>query len=304
MKKSKKVMILAVSLVIAGLVIGTLGLCAAGFDFTKMSLARLTSNIHNVEEDFTSISIDTDISDVRLALSEDGTCQVVCLEEVNYFHKVSVENNTLTITTQDNRAWYEHIGINLGDHRNVTVFLPKKAYEDLTVVCRTADVEIPKDFSFGWADITTTTGDIKWQGSEVNTLSLEVTTGDIRVKDILFCKNITAKTNTGDITLSNIIATNDLIAKTTTGDVLFDRFDAGSMDVKTTTGDVTGTLLFYKRFTVITDTGTLRLPPMPDETDTTSVITNEAGEVLASVTSKLGPCNITTTTGDIRISLS
>lgn len=303
MKKSKKTIIFAVSLVVAGLIIGAVGLFAVNFDFTKLSMARLTSNIHTVEEDFTSISIDTDISDVTLALSKGNTCQVVCLEEVNYTHKVSVENNTLTITTEDNRTWYEHIGINFGDYHNVTIFLPKKAYEELTVTCRTADVQIPKDFSFSWADITTTTGDIKWQGSKVDTLSLAVTTGDIRVKDILFCKNITTKTQTGDITLSNIIATNDLIAKTTTGDVRFDRFDASSMDVKTTTGDVTGTLLSYKRFSVRTDTGTLRLPPMPDDTHTL-VITDEAGKVLSTQTFNPGPCNIRTTTGDIRIDLA
>ena len=84
-------MILAVSLVVAGLVISTAGLFAANFDFTKLSLARLTANIYNVEEDFTKISIDSAISDVNLALSKDSTCQVVCLEEVNYFHKVSVD---------------------------------------------------------------------------------------------------------------------------------------------------------------------------------------------------------------------
>ncbi|MBR3979440.1 MAG: DUF4097 family beta strand repeat protein [Oscillospiraceae bacterium] len=299
----KKIISLSVCLIVVGLAVAAAGLIAVDFDFTKLSLARLTSNVHSVEGAFTDISIDTDISDVRFELSQDSACQVICLEEVNYFHRVSVENNTLTITTEDNRRWYEHIGINFGDFHSVTIRLPKQVYKDLTVNCRTADVEIPKDFSFHWADITTTTGDVKWQGSEVDTLSVDVSTGDILVKDIALCKNITAKTSTGDITLSNSIATNDLIAKTGTGDVLFDRFDAGSMEVKTTTGDVTGTLLSYKRFTVYTDTGKLRLPPMPDE-KTTLVVTDENGKVLGTSTPKAGPCNITTTTGDIDIALS
>lgn len=303
MKNTKKRIILAVSLVVAGLVIGTLGLYAAGFDFTKLSPQRLTANTHTVEEDFTNISIDTDISDVRLELSKDGTCQVVCLEEVNYFHKVSVEDGTLTITTQDDRTWYEHIGIFSGFH-SVTILLPKKVYQDLAITCDTADVEIPKDFSFGWADITTNTGDIKWQGSKVDTLALEVDTGDILVKDILLCKNITAKATTGDITLSDALVTGDLIAKTSTGDVLFDRFDAVSMDVKTTTGDVTGTLRSYKRFSAKTTTGKLRLPPMPDDLGTTLVITDEAGNELSSITSTPGTCKITVVTGDIDLSLA
>lgn len=294
MKKTKKLIIFAVSLVIAGLLIGTLGLCAAGFDFTKMSLARLTSNIHNVEEDFTSISIDTDISDVRLALSEDGTCQVVCLEEVNYFHKVSVENNTLTITTQDNRMWYEHIGI-FGGFHSVTIRLPKKAYEDLTVVCDTADVEIPKDFSFGWADITTTTGDVKWQGSMVNNLLISVSTGDIFVDDT-GCQTLTAKTNTGDIRLANTVITQNLTAKTSTGDVRFDRCDAKAMSVNTDTGDVTGTLLSGMIFITKTGTGKVVVP-----TDGYGEILSSSGEVLVSKPLVKPIGEITTDTGDILI---
>lgn len=303
MKNSKKSIILAVSLVVAGLIIGAAGLFAVNFDFPKLSLSQPTTNTHSVEGDFTCISIDTDISDVRLEVSQDDTCQVVCQEEANCFHTVSVENYTLTITMQDNRMWYEHIGMHFGNSHSITVYLPKKAYEELTVNCDTADVEIPKGFSFGHADIATTTGDIKWQGSMVNNLLISVSTGDVLVDDT-GCQNLTAKTTTGDIRLSHTIITQNLTVKTTTGDVRFDRSDAHTMDIKTTTGDVTGTLLSYKRFTVITDTGTLRLPPMADNTDKTFVVTDETGKVLSTGTSNPGPCNIRTTTGDVHIALS
>lgn len=300
MKKSKLIL-LAVSLVVAGLMISAVGLFAVNFDFTKLSMARLTANIHNVEEDFTSISIDTDISDVTLALSKGNTCQVVCLEEVNYIHKVSVENNTLTITTEDNRMWYEHIGMNFGDYHNVTVFLPKKAYEDLTIDCRTADVEIPKDFSFGWADITTTTGDVKWQGSMVNNLLISVTTGDIRIDDT-GCQTLTAKTDTGDIRLANTVVTQGLTAKTDTGDVCFDLSDAKAMSVKTDTGDVTGTLLSNKIFVTETDTGNV-VVPAPTDGGIGEILSLE-GELIMQDNLHPGVCYITTDTGDIRIKLS
>ena len=304
MKKSQKLIILAVSLVLAGLIIGSIGLFSVNFDFTKLSLSQPTTNTHSVEEDFTCISIDTDISDIRLEMSQDNTCQVVCQEDANCFHTVSVENYTLTIAMQDNRLWYEHIGMTFGTSHSITVYLPKKAYEDLSVNCNTADVEIPKGFSFGHADITTTTGDIKWQGSMVNNLLISVSTGDVFVDDT-GCQNLTAKTTTGDIRFSHTIITQNLTAKTTTGDVRFDRSDAHTMDIKTTTGDVTGTLLSYKRFTVITDTGTLHLPSMADNTNnTTFVITDETGKVLSTGPSAPGPCNITTTTGDVHIELS
>ena len=300
MSKIKKLLIVAVSLVVAGLIIGTIGLYAAEFDFTKMSLARLTSNIHTVEEDFTRISIDTDISDIRLELSNDGICQVVCLEELNYVHKVSVENNTLTISIQDNRMWYEHIGI-FGGFHSVTLRLPKKAYEDLAVNCETADVEIPKDFSFGWADITTDTGDVKWQGSMVNNLLICVSTGDIFVDDT-GCQTLSAKTDTGDIRLANTVITQNLTAKTDTGDVRFDRCDAKAMSVNTDTGDVTGTLLSNKIFITETDTGKV-VVPAPTDGGIGEILSLE-GELIIQDNLRHGVCYITTGTGDIRIKLS
>ena len=303
--KKKILTILAVSLIVAGFIIGTTGLVAVNFDFSKLTLARLTSNIHNIEEDFTDISIDTDISDVRLELSVDGTCQVVCMEEVNYTHKVSVEHNTLTITTEDNRMWYEKIGMNFGEFHSVTIRIPKKAYKDITVNCRTADVEIPKDFFFCLAHITTTTGDIKWQGSMVNNLMLSVSTGDIFVDDT-GCQNLTAKTSTGDIRLSRTTASQSFVAKTGTGDVRFDRFSSRAMSVQTGTGNVTGTLLSNMVFITKTDTGDVKVPDLPKKSVGKGEITSVDGDKIyvSMDLNKLGICEITTGTGDIHIELS
>lgn len=301
----KKIIILSVCLIVAGLVIGAAGLFAVNFDFSKLTLARLTANIHSVDTDFTKISIDTAISDVRLELSKDGSCQVVCMEEINYTHQVSVEHNTLTITTVDNRMWYEKIGVNLGDFHSVTVRLPKEVYEDLTVTCRTADVEIPKDFNFGWADITTTTGDIKWQGSMVNNLMLSVSTGDIFVDDT-GCQTLTAQTGTGDIRLSHTGVTQSFVAKTGTGDVRFDAVDANAMSVQTGTGDVTGTLLSNMFFITKTGTGDVKVPDLPKDSGVRGEIVSIEGNdiYIATDENRLGLCEITTSTGDIRIELA
>lgn len=301
MKKSKSIL-LAVILIAVGLVLAAVGLWDSDFDFTKLSSQQLTANIHNIDEDFTKISIDTDISNVELALAKDGTCQVWCLEEVNYFHKVSVENDTLTITTQDDRKWYEHIGVHFADFHSVTVWLPEEAYEELTITCSTADVKISKDFHFDWADISTATGDIRWLGSWVDTLSLEVSTGDISVKDTL-CNTLSAKTSTGDIRLYTSGASKQLLAKTGTGDVFFDRFNARSMTVKTGTGDVTGTLLSNMVFFTHTNTGDIRVPA-PSNEEKTFQLVSSTGEVLDTFTIYPGLCEITTNTGNIRIDLA
>lgn len=283
MKKSK-LMIVAVSLVVVGLMIAAVGLWAVDFDFTKLSLGRLTANTYTIEEDFTKISVTTDISDVTVVPTDDGSCRVVCLEEVSYYHKVSVEGSTLTVTLQDERMWYEHVGIHIGEFQSVTVYVPKEAYEDLTVTCSTADVDVQAGFSFGMADIQTSTGDIKWKGSAVNDLFLSVSTGDIRV-DNTGCQNLTAKTSTGDIRLTSTVITQKLFAKTSTGDIQFDGLDAKTMDIHTDTGDVGGTLLSNK-FIITDSNGRVLLPTASD---------GPMGDDI---------CTITTDTGDIRIDLA
>ena len=283
MKKSKLILF-AVSLVLVGLVFAAVGLWAVDFNFTKLSLGRLTANTYTIEEDFSKICIDTDTNDVIVVPTDDGSCRVVCLEEVSYYHTVSVENRTLTVAVQDERQWYEHIGIYSGDFHSVTVYVPKKAYEDLTVTCRTADVDVQAGFSFGMADIQTSTGNIKWKGGMVNELFLSASTGNIHI-DNTGCQNLTAKTSTGDIRLTSTVITQKLFAKTSTGDVRFDGLDAKVMDIHTDTGDVEGTLLSNKTF--ITDAnGKVFLP--------TSTGPLRGEDV----------CTITTDTGDIYIDLA
>lgn len=282
MKKSK-LTLFAVLLVVIGLVIAAVGLWAVDFNFTKLSLGRLTANTYTIEEDFSKICINTDTNDVIVVPTDDGSCRVVCLEEVSYYHTVSVENRTLTVAVQDERQWYEHIGIYSGDFHSVTVYVPKKAYEDLTVTCDTADVDVQSGFSFGMADIQTSTGDIKWKGGMVNELFLSASTGDVQV-DNTGCQNLTAKTSTGDIFLNSTVITQKLFAKTSTGDVRFDKLDAKTMDIHTDTGDVGGTLLSNKF--IITDSNGRVLVPTPAD--------GPVGEDI---------CTITTDTGDISITL-
>ena len=95
------------------------------------------------------------------------------------------------------------------------------------------------------------------------------------------CKNVISSGNTGDISLKNVNAAEKISIERSTGDVRFDGCDAAEIFVKTDTGDVAGTLLSDKVFIVETDTGSVDVPK--------------------TVTG--GQCEITTSTGDINISI-
>ena len=289
------------------------------WDFTKLSTGKMETNEYQISEKFSAIAVGTDVADVVLAVSEDGKCTVKCVEESKRKHTVTVNANTLVIKMPDNQKWYERIGIHLGAPK-ITVYLPEGEYNELLIREATGEIVIPKDFTFKTADISLSTGKvdfaasvsekIKIKGStghirmeniSAGSLDLTVTTGGITAANVLCqgdadikvttgktrltqmsCKNLTSDGSTGDITLTDVIVAEKLSVKRSTGDVKFDGADAGEITVKTSTGAVTGTLLTEKVFLTKTSTGKVSVPQ--------------------SVSG--GKCEITTSTGDIKITIS
>ncbi len=115
---------------------------------------------------------------------------------------------------------------------------------------------------------------------EYGTLSVKVSTGDVNITDIK-CKNVISSGSTGELYLKNVIATEKFSIKRSTGDVKLDSCDADEILIKTDTGDVKGSLLTDKVFITETDTGSTDVPK----------------------TTKGGKCEITTDTGDIKITV-
>jgi DUF4097 and DUF4098 domain-containing protein YvlB len=189
----------------------------------------------------------------------------------------------------------------------------------LAIKGSTGDVKIPGDYEFARMDIHQNTGDVTCQASVADTMKIKSSTGCIRVENVnvgcmelsvttgniittnvscsgdmhvrvstgktsltsVSCKNLTTDGNTGDIVLKNVVAEKKLTIERSTGYVKFEGCDAAEILVKTDTGDVTGTLLSEKVFLCRTDTGRVDVPK----------------------TTTGGLCEITTDTGDIRLTI-
>lgn len=318
MNKTTVWLIIGAVLLIVGLVLFAIEMTALGWDFSRLSTVRYESVMHGVEQPFHSISVDTKTADITFALAEDGVGRVVADETEKLRYSVSVEEGVLKICLMDKRDWYDRIGV-FFETPTLTVYLPQKEYEALTVKESTGDVQIPGDFTFEsltveistgdvalrasvkeQARVKTTTGDILAENMMAGALDLCATTGDITVKIVICAGNIdvavgTGKTEladvrcrslatvgtTGDIRMKNVIAKGSVSIERDTGDVTFDACDAAEITVRTTTGDVTGSLLSPKNFEASATTGDVRVP------------SSDEG----------GTCVINTTTGDIHIKI-
>lgn len=315
-KKTKAWLLTAGALILLGILIFVGVMTVLKWDFSRLSTVKYETVTHGVEDAVKSVVIRTNVAGIRILPAEGEACSVVCHEQKKVTHAVTAENGTLTVSVTDTRKWYDHIGLNFGKP-TVTVYLPAGEYAALTVTSKTGDVEIAKEFTFdsinieektgditclasakGAIEIETTTGDILVENTQAGALSLSVSTGRITLRDMrcegdvsiavstgeatvsdLACESFSSTGNTGDLSLVNVLAKDMLSAQRSTGDVTLDGCDAGELSIKTSTGNVRGTLLSDKVFLVSTDTGKKDVP----------------------ATTAGGRCEIVTDTGDIKI---
>ncbi len=317
-KRTKTGLIIASSLVLVGCILFGGVMTMLQWDFSKLSTTKYETNEYAIKEHYNNLSIVTDTADIMLVPSESVKSSVVCYEQKNVKHSVTVQDGTLVIEVVDTRKWYEYIGIHFGTPK-ITVSIPQGEYGALSVRSDTGDVEIPKDFQFEIIDISESTGDVTSDAAVSELLKIKTSTGDIRVENIsagalelsvstgsvtvsevacegdvkirvstgktaltdITCKNVFSSGNTGDISLKNVIAAEKFSIERSTGDVTFDGCDAAEIVAKTDTGDVRGSLLTDKVFITKTDTGRVDVPK----------------------TGIGGRCEITTDTGNIRIAI-
>lgn len=317
-KKTKRWLIIAAVLVLIGCIIFAGGMMMVKWDFQQLSTSKFVTNSHEIKDAFHNISLKTDTADIEFAVSEDGICKVVCYEQTSAKHAVSVQDGTLNIHIQENKKWYEYVGINF-DTPKITVYLPKTEYGAVTIENNTGDVKLSKDFLLESLDISTTTGNICSSASAAGAVKLNASTGAIYVENMMaqsleisvstgkvtvtgvgcegditvkvstgkatlkdvVCKSVISSGSTGDITLENVIAADHFSLERNTGKVRFDRSDASEIFITTSTGDVTGSLL----------------------TDKIYIVDNNTGEVIVPKSTTGGKCEIITDTGDVILTI-
>lgn len=317
-RKTKTWLVIATSLIVLGSFIFVGVMSILKWDFSKLSTAKYEDNVTVITQSFEDVYIQTDTADVEFVPSQDGQITVACHEESKIKHSVTVEDGTLKIQRTDTRKWFEKIGISFGTTK-IIVKIPGGLYGALKINLSTGDTQISNAFTFESVEISqstgdavcyakvqdfikviSSTGDIRLENLSASAIDLTVSTGEITLKNVacandlnikvstgetvmtnVTCKNLISNGDTGDITLNNVIASNTFNLERDTGDVTFNRCDAGEICVQTSTGDVEGSLLSSKIFFVETDTGRKRVPQ------------SMVG----------GRCEITTSTGDIEITI-
>ena len=321
MRKAIKIwLIVAAALILIGgmIFVGVMSLME--WNFMNLSTDKVVENEHEISADLKNIIINSTTSDIKILPSNDEKIRIKCRETKKLEHEVYAINDTLEIVLNDERKWYEHIqiGINLSIP-TVTVYLPQKEYDSLTVKSSASKVEVEKALCFGNINIEVSTGDVDCDASVKESLKIKASTGDIDVENAsvgslelsastgkitaskidcegdvnvsvsmgkvtlsdIRCNNLISTGDTSDITLINVVAAEKFDINRSTGDVRLEGCDASDIFIVTDTGRVSGSLLSSKIFVTKTDMGDIDVPYSDGD----------------------GRCEIKTDTGDIRITV-
>lgn len=283
MKKSRKISVItAAALTAAGIVISFAAMLAADFDFGKFSTDSLEERVYENLGEFHNIEIESNEFDLHILPSADGKCRVVSWESEKSENSVSVENDTLRIKSINNRKWYEHINITIGETRTVTVYLPEGSYGTLTAKTSSGNVRLSPGIVFESASLVSTSGNIiaenakadilhlqstsgnvKADGADAPSLTAESTSGDVRLININTV-NVSASSISGNVLLENFTAKSKAQLETTSGDIRLKSFDADTYDLKTVSGNIKGTVKSPKNFDATSVSGSVNVPSAED----------------------------------------
>ena len=322
MSKATKIwLIVAAALVLVGGMIFAVTMSSINWDFLSLDTSDYETNEYVIEEKFNDISFDIETADVEFLLSEDDKIKVVCYEEENVKHNVKVEDKTLNITVDNQKKWYENIGVSF-DTPTITVYLPKSVndpageYGSLTVKSNTGYFTVPECFVFDNIDInlstgdvscfascenecniTTSTGCIETKSMSADSISLCTSTGEISAESIK-CDDMYTKVSTGRTYLSDVKCVN-FTSEGTTGALELDNVIAKSdMIINRSTGNVIFDDCDASQVYIATSTGSVNGNFLSDKIFNAD---SSTGSINVPTSTKGGLCEIHTDTGSINI---
>ncbi len=295
MRKATKIaLVLASICIVIGIAFACAAWIAAEFSWENFNPVEMKSGTFEITDDFTSIDIDVLSENVKFFPAEDGVCKVVYRSsaEVN----ATVRDGALVIESFREEIFPFSIGSWETPYMNL--YLPRKSYKTLSIKTESGDVYVFPVFSeVQHAVFDCASGDINFIGTISESLIAKTISGNILIREPN-AKTVRTVSTSGDIWLSGVHAT-EISVESTSGDIKFDTVtakekltaettsgdielycDAGALFLKTVSGDVEGTLGSAKQYVTKTTSGTVRVPPSDKSA---------------------GVCEITTTSGDIRI---
>ena len=236
---------LAVALIGIGALIFCGALAASGFDILKLSreVSGYEERTFQAVGEFARVRIEDVDASVQILPSEDGKCTIHYDETERSAYRFGVDSDVLTIT--HDRHWLDSFGI-IMSAPNLTVYLPETAYEKLDVHTVSGSIRV-EGLEFGAANLETTSGGIRLT-------NVRAANGTSSGTD-----SLRAKTTSGSIRLEGVNA-NSLALQSVSGGIRLEGVDAGSLALQCVSGSIRAELLSGKEYDASSVSGRVSVP--------------------------------------------
>ncbi|WP_214481782.1 DUF4097 family beta strand repeat-containing protein [Bacillus sp. SM2101] len=190
-------------------------------------------------EEIKKIDIDFASTDIEVLPSDDDRFTIEVngkvSEKLKEKYQLEVEETGDLLKVQFKKPdTYFHIGISIVD-TTVSVFLPTKLYESVTLHTASGDIEAEQIKATEF-NISAASGDIETKGIEADRIFVTTASGDITVDDQQAVHS-SFKASSGDMILTNVIG--DVKANNASGDIsIFNEESFGNITADAASGDV------------------------------------------------------------------
>lgn len=254
----KKFVYLLIVLFVIG-VTGTLLSVSASGGFS-MDTYSVTDKEVIPAQDIQSLSVDLSSTDLTVIPTEDKEIKVELEGKISKKLKKKIEldvkesDKTLKVGLRNENQIQFNIGVLIVD-TDVTIFLPEKLYDSITLTTSSGDITIQDLQGDGITlkassgdivaenskakesfKIDTSSGEITSKNNEAGRFEMSASSGDLLIVDQKAIEAV-LKTSSGEMNLENIIG--DLSAEASSGDIFVANEEVrGNIHVETSSGDI------------------------------------------------------------------
>ena len=238
MKKATTILLLvAMLLIVVGAAIFIIPLALGGWDFSALDGNHYQTKTYDITEEFTKVSIHAITSDVMVLPSTDGKVSVISREREKEQYEVKAADGALSVTLHDTSKWYDNIFFFGEGESSVKIYLPSTELASLNISVTTGDIFVSPSLTFGAIDINATTGDVEGMANATDSLRIHLRTGDVNISGIRAGK-IEIESTTGDMELERIDCAGEIVLNTTSGELELSDITAASLKTEGTTGEL------------------------------------------------------------------
>lgn len=205
------------------------------FGLFNQKRGEIIQKKYDVSDFFDDIFVNVINADIKVKASENGEYGVEFFGEEAEEPTVSVQNNTLSVISNEQLGSF--LNKFISSDSVITITLPERKYSDLSLSSKSGDISVLPGLEFERAKCENVSGNIKIESQVRKKCELKTMSGDAAVK-FSGCEEITAETVSGDITCSYLENSGSLEMKTVSGNISLTAVKAVSLQLRSTSGDI------------------------------------------------------------------